>query len=184
MYPKWRKNVTLNLTDKREIVSQVNQVAANALSAVVADYRGISVAQMTELRKQARSNQVYLRVVRNTLLKRAVSGTEYECLADSFIGPTIIAFANEDPGAPARLLKDFSKEHEDFEIKALAVNGQMLAADKIDVLATLPTREEALTQLAVVTLAPVTKLVRTFNDVPGRAVRVVAAVRDQKQEAA
>lgn len=176
--------MTLNLTGKREIVSQVNQVAASALSAVVADYRGVSVTEMTELRKQARANQVYLRVVRNTLLRKAVSGTEYECLIDTFVGPTIIAFASEDPGAPARLLKDFSKEHEDFEIKALAVNGQMLAANKIDVLASLPTREEALTQLAVVTIASVTKLVRTLNDVPGQAVRVMAAVRDQKKEAA
>ena len=176
--------MTLNLTGKQEIVSQVNQVAANAISAVVADYRGVSVAEMTELRKKARENQVYLRVVRNTLLRRAVSGTDYECLADVFVGPTIIAFASEDPGAPARLLKDFSKEHEDFEIKGLAINGQMLAANKIDVLASLPTLEEALTKLALVTLAPVTKLVRTFNDVPGKAVRVMAAVRDQKKEAA
>ena len=132
----------------------------------------------------ARENNVYLRVVRNTLLKRAIEGTEYECLNEALVGPTILAFSQEDPGAAARVLKDFSKENDRFDVKALAVGGNLLAADQIDVLAKLPTYDQGIAILMSVILAPVTKLVRTVNEVPTKATRVVAAVRDQKQEAA
>jgi large subunit ribosomal protein L10 len=176
--------VAIRLEDKQQIVSEVNQAASSALSAVLADYRGVSVEDMTALRKNARENKVYLRVVRNTLLKRAVADTEFECIQEVLVGPTILAFSQEDPGAAARVLKDFSKENDDFEIKALSVGGQLMDASQIDVLAKLPTLDQARSMLMSVMLAPVTKLARTMNEVPSKVTRAVAAVRDQKQDAA
>lgn len=176
--------MAIRLEDKQQIVSEVNQAASSALSAVLADYRGVSVEDMTALRKNARENKVYLRVVRNTLLKRAVADTEFECIQEVLVGPTILAFSQEDPGAAARVLKDFSKENDDFEIKALSVGGQLMDASQIDVLAKLPTLDEARSMLMSVMLAPVTKLARTMNEVPSKVTRAVAAVRDQKQDAA
>lgn len=175
--------MALRLEEKQAIVAEVNQAAASALSAVVSDYRGLTVGQMTDLRLKAREKGVYLRVIRNTLARRAVEGTEYECLRDAFAGPTLLAFSNEDPGAAARLLKDYAKEHDALKVRALSVGGQLYGPEDIDRLASLPTRDEALSLLMAVMLAPVTKLARTFNDVPGRVVRVIAAVRDQKQAA-
>ena len=176
--------MAIRLEDKQQIVSEVNQAASSALSAVLADYRGVTVEDMTALRKNARANKVYLRVVRNTLLKRAVADTEFECIQEVLVGPTILAFSQEDPGAAARVLKDFAKENDDFEIKALSVGGQLMDASQIDVLAKLPTMDQARSMLMSVMLAPVTKLARTMNEVPSKLTRVVAAVRDQKQDAA
>ncbi|MFT5083309.1 MAG: large subunit ribosomal protein L10 [Lentisphaeria bacterium] len=174
----------IGLEDKKAIVADVNETAANALSLVVADARGVTVGAMDILRKEARENGVRLRVVRNTLAKRAMQGTEFECVNDALVGPSIFGFSMEDPGAAARLFKDFAKKQDQFEVKALAVSGKLLAASQIDALATLPTLEQALGQLVRVMIAPVTKLVRTFNEVPTKVTRVVAAVRDQKQDAA
>ena len=176
--------MAIRLEDKQQIVSEVNQAASSALSAVLADYRGVTVEDMTALRKNARANKVYLRVVRNTLLKRAVADTEFECIQEVLVGPTILAFSQEDPGAAARVLKDFAKENDDFEIKALSVGGQLMDASQIDVLAKLPTVDQARSMLMSVMLAPVTKLARTMNEVPSKVTRAVAAVRDQKQDAA
>ena len=176
--------MAIRLEDKQQIVSEVNQAASSALSAVLADYRGVTVEDMTALRKNARANKVYLRVVRNTLLKRAVADTEFECIQGALVGPTILAFSQEDPGAAARVLKDFAKENDDFEIKALSVGGQLMDASQIDVLAKLPTLDQARSTLMSVMLAPVTKLARTMNEVPSKVTRAVAAVRDQKQDAA
>ena len=176
--------MAIRLEDKKAIVAEVNEAASGALSVVLADYRGITSGDMTSLRKQAREQNVYLRVIRNTLAKRAVEGTEYECVRDVLVGPTIFAFSMEDPGAAARLLKDFAKEKDKFEIKALAVGGELLGADQIDRLAKLPTREQALSMLVGTIQAPVTKLARTLNEVPSKVTRAVAAVRDQKKEAA
>ena len=176
--------MAIRLEDKQQIVSEVNQAASSALSAVLADYRGVTVEDMTALRKNARENKVYLRVVRNTLLKRAVADTEFECIQGVLVGPTILAFSQEDPGAAARVLKDFAKENDDFEIKALSVGGQLMDASQIDVLAKLPTMDQARSMLMSVMLAPVTKLARTMNEVPSKVTRAVAAVRDQKQDAA
>ena len=173
--------MALGLEQKQQIVAEVNEAAASALSAVLADYRGMTVAEMTTMRAKARETGVYLRVVRNTLAKRAIEGTEYECLDEAFSGPTLVAFSQEDPGAAARLLKDFSKEHEALEVKALSIGGEMLSADQIDLVAKLPTLHEARTMLAALLQAPVVKLARTFNEVPGKLVRTVAAIRDQKQ---
>lgn len=174
----------IGLKEKQAIVAEVNETASQALSAVMADYRGVSVDDMTALRKQAREAGVQVRVIRNTLARRAFEGTEYECMNEVMLGPNILAFSLEDPGAGARVFKDFAKENEDFEIKALSVGGKLLPADQIDALAKLPTRDEAIAMLMAVMQAPITKLARTLNDVPGKVTRVVAAVRDQKREAA
>ena len=173
----------IGLKEKQAIVAEVNETAQAALSAVMADYRGVTVDAMTKLRQSARESGVQVRVIRNTLAKRAFEGTDLECMNEVLTGPCIVAFAMEDPGASARLFKDFAKEQEAFEIKALSVGGKLLPAEQIDALAKLPTRDEALAMLMAVMQAPVTKLVRTMNDIPGRVTRVVAAVRDQKQAA-
>jgi large subunit ribosomal protein L10 len=176
--------VPLNLDDKKAIVAEVNETAAQALSLVVADARGVDVNDMNALRTKARAENVQLRVIRNTLAKRAFAETDYACVEDVLVGPSLFAFSMEDPGAAARLFKDFSKGNDSFEVKALSVSGQLLGKEQIDVLANLPTLEQALGMLASVTLAPVTKLVRTLNEVPTKVTRVVAAVKTQKEEAA
>ncbi len=176
--------MAIGLEDKKAIVAEVNETAISALSLVIADSRGVTVEGMTALRKTARENEVTLRVVRNTLAKRALVGTDYECVNDSLAGPSLFGFSMQDPGAAARIFKDFAKENGAFEIKALAVSGQMLGADQLDVLAKLPTRDQALSMLMSVMKAPVTKLVQTMNEVPGKLVRTLAAVRDQKEAAA
>lgn len=176
--------MALNLEDKKAIVADVNETASNAVSLVIADARGVNVVDMTELRKQARENNVDLRIVKNSLAKRAFEGTEFECIEGALAGPSLFGFSMEDPGAAARLFKDFAKTNEKFEVKALSISGQLLEKEQLDVLANLPTLEQALGQLVSVMIAPVTKLVRTFNEVPAKVTRVVAAVRDQKQDAA
>jgi large subunit ribosomal protein L10 len=176
--------VAIGLEDKKAIVAEVNETATSALSLIIADSRGVDADGMTALRKTARENQVTLRIVRNTLAKRALEGTEYECVSDSLVGPSLFGFSMEDPGAAARMFKDFAKENEAFEVKALAVSGQRLGADQLDVLAKLPTRDQALSILMSVMNAPATKLVQTMNEVPGKLVRTLAAVRDQKEAAA
>ncbi|MGO2234705.1 50S ribosomal protein L10 [Marinomonas sp. UCMA 3892] len=165
--------MALGLEDKKAIVAEVSEVAKTALSAVVADSRGVTVSSMTELRKEAREAGVYVRVVRNTLARRAVEGTDFECLAESFVGPTLIAFSNEHPGAAARLLKAFAKTNSKFEVKALAFNGELIPAGDIDRLATLPTYDEAIAKLMSVIQGATSKFVRTL-----------AAVRDQKEQEA
>jgi large subunit ribosomal protein L10 len=174
--------VPIGLKEKQAIVAEVNATASSALSAVMADYHGVSVSKMTTLRKDAREAGVEVRVIRNTLAKRAFEGTDFECLNEALLGPNIIAFSIEDPGAGARIFKDFAKGNAAFEIRALSVGGKLLPAEQIDALAKLPTRDQALSMLLSVMLAPVTKLVRTFNDVPGQITRVVSAVADQKQQ--
>ena len=165
--------MAIKLEDKKAIVAEVNEAAKAALSAVVADARGVTVSAMTGLRKEAREAGVYVRVVRNTLLKRAVEGTQYDVLNDVFKGPTLIAFSNQHPGAAARLFKDFAKGQDKFEIKAAAFEGKYLAANHIDVLASLPTRDEGIAQLMSVIQGATSKLARTL-----------AAIRDQKEAAA
>ena len=175
--------MALGLEDKKAIVAEVRETASKALSVVIADARGVSVGNLNALRKQAREQNVHVRVVRNTLAKRAVDGTEFECIAPALAGPSLLAFSMEDPGAAARIFKDFAKQVEAFEIKALAVSGRLMGAEQIDVLATLPTRDQAIAMLMSVMQAPVAKLVRTINEVPGKLVRTIAAIRDQKQAA-
>ena len=180
----WRAKVALNLEDKKSIVAEVSTIAASAHSAVAAEYRGLSVDEMTELRVKARNEGVYLRVVKNTLVKRAVDGTDFECMKDSLVGPLIMAFSQEDPGAAARLVKDFSKDHDKLIAKIISVGGEVLPVEQIERLAKLPNREQALSLLMAVMKAPIEKFVRTLNEPHAKLVRTVAAVRDQKQASA
>ena len=173
--------MALRLEQKREIVAEVNQAAASALSAVLADYRGLTVSEMTEMRAKARNSGVYLRVVRNTLAKRAVEGTQYECLNEAFVGPTLLAFSTDEPGSAARLIKDCVKDYDALEVKALSIDGKLLDAGQLDRVAKLPTKDEAIALLMAVMQAPIAKLARTLKEVPGKLVRTIAAVRDAKQ---
>ncbi len=176
--------MALRLEDKQQIVAEVNEVAAGALSAVVADYRGMTVGQLTELRAQARSGGVYLRVVRNTLAKRAVVGTEFECLDPALVGPSLFAFSLEDPGAAARVLKDAVKANDALEVRAIALGGKLMDGSQLDAVAKLPTKDQAISMLMSVMNAPVTKLAQTLDAIPTKLVRTVAAVKDQKEQAA
>lgn len=164
--------MALRLEDKKEIVAAVNQAASGAFAAVVADYRGLTVEQLTKLRSQARENNVYLRVVRNTLARRALQGTAFEVLNESLVGPTIIglSMSENDMGAAARLLKDFAKANEKLELKVAAYEGKVYAGAQIDLLASLPNRKQALTMLVSVMQAPVSK----FG-------RLLTALQEQKQ---
>lgn len=168
----------LQLEQKKMVVSEVSKVASSALSAVVADYRGLSVSEMDELRFKARQAGVYLRVVKNTLASKAVEQTAFECMQPCFSGPLILAFSMEEPGSAAKLFKDFAKQHSDLEVKNLAMNGVLMGPEKLEEMSNLPTREEALGMLCNVLQAPVTQLVRTMNEVPSRMVRVLSAVGD------
>ncbi|MFZ9034718.1 MAG: 50S ribosomal protein L10 [Francisellaceae bacterium] len=172
--------MALRLEDKKAIVAEVNAQASSALSAAVADYRGLSVNQMSDLRKQARETGVYLKVVRNNLARIAVKGTEFECMSDAFVGPLVLAFSKEEPGAAAKLFKNFTKTNQTLEVKSLAISGQLFGAEKLEEMSKLPGRLEALSMLASVMQAPVSKFVRTLNEIPSQAVRVFAAVGDAK----
>lgn len=172
----------LALEAKQAIVEEVNEVASVALSAVVAEYRGLSAAQMTELRAKARSQNVYIRVVRNTLARRAVENTEFTCMQDALCGPLLYAFSKDEPSAAARLLRDFAKQNEALKVTALSIGGQLLPRERIEQVATLPTKPEAIASLMRVMLGPITKFVTTLNQIPTQLVRTVAAVRDQKQQ--
>jgi large subunit ribosomal protein L10 len=176
--------VALTLEDKKQIVSEVAAVAADAHSAIAAEYRGLTVEQMTDLRKKARAGGVYLRVVKNTLARRALEGTDFECMNQGLTGQLLLAFSQEDPGAAARVIKDFAKQNEKLNVKLVAISGQLLGASELDRLASLPTKEQAISMLMALMKAPVEKLARTMNEVPGKLVRTVAAIRDQKQASA
>ena len=175
--------MALNFAEKQAIVAEVAEVAASAYSAVAAEYRGISVDDMTSLRAQARSNGVYLRVVKNTLARRAVEGTDFECMQDGLVGPLVLAFSQEDPGAAARVIKDFAKENKKLEVKLVAIGGKLLGPGDLETLAKMPTYDQAISLLMAVMKAPVEKLARTLNEVPGKLVRTVAAIRDAKEAA-
>ncbi|MCB1639426.1 MAG: 50S ribosomal protein L10 [Thiothrix sp.] len=178
--------MALTLEEKKQIVSEVSAVAASAHSAVAAEYRGLTVSQLTSLRKQAREGGVYLRVVKNNLAKLAVRDTDFECIQDGLVGPLLLAFSQEDPGSAARLIKDFIKDkaNEKLEVKFVAVGGQMLPASELDRLSKMPTRDQALAMLAGTLRAPLDKFARTLNEVPGKLVRTLAAIREQKEASA
>lgn len=173
--------MALNLADKKTIVSEVAAVAAEAHSAVAAEYRGLGVEDLTELRMKARQGGVYLKVVKNTLAKRALENTEFDCMRDGLVGPLILAFSQEDPGSAARVIKEFGKEHDKLKVTMLSIGGQLLEASDLDRLASLPTKDQAISMLMSVMKAPVEKFVRTLAEPHGKMVRTVAAVRDQKQ---
>jgi large subunit ribosomal protein L10 len=176
--------MALTLEEKKAVVAEVSEVAKGALSAVAAEYSGVTVEEMTALRVKAREDNVYLRVVKNTLARRALENTDFECMSERLTGPLILAFSQEDPGAAARVAKDFAKGNSRFEVTMLSVGGVLLEPSEIDKLAKLPTRDQAISMLMAVMLAPTEKFVRTLNAVPTKLVRTVAAIQDQKQQAA
>ena len=157
--------MALNLSQKQEVVAELADVAAKAHSLIAAEYAGITVGQMTLMRKKARENGVYLRVVKNTLASRAVEGTEYECVKDSLVGPLVYAFSTEEPGAAGRLIKEFAKGNDKLQPKLVAVGGQLYPASHVDVLASLPTREQALAMLARVLAEPASMFARAIKAV-------------------
>jgi large subunit ribosomal protein L10 len=173
--------VTLSLAAKKAVVQEVNQVASRAISAVVADYRGLSVNQMTQLRAKARKSGVYLRVVPNTLSRRAFEKTEFACLSDALVGPLFVALSLESPGDAARLLKEYAKTFEHLNVKAMAIGGVTYGAEQLDFMASLPTRDEALAKLMGVMKAPIEKFVRTMAEPQAKLVRVLAAIKAQKE---
>jgi large subunit ribosomal protein L10 len=174
----------LTREQKEAIVAEVAVVARSAQSAIAAEYRGLTVEQMTKLRHDARNAGVYLKVVRNTLARRALTDTGYACMSDSLKGPLLLAFSEEEPAAAARIVRDFAKDNDKLVVKVIALNGKLLAATDLVALATMPTREEALAQLLGVMKAPVEKLARTIKAPVDKLVKTVAAVREQKQAAA
>lgn len=164
--------MSLNLEGKKTIVEEVAEVAVNAKSAVAAEYRGMSVGEMTQLRVDARKANVYLRVVRNTLARRAVAGSDFACLQDELIGPLVLAFSRDDPSAAPRVMSDFAKTHKNLIIKAGVFNRALLQPSELQRLAQMPTRDVAISMLMAVMKAPLAKLARALG-----------AVRDLKEAA-
>jgi len=173
----------LNLEDKKALVAEVSAVAAKAQAVVAAQYRGLTVAQMTELRAKARAQGVYMRVVKNTLARRALAGTAFEPIGPSLKGPLVLAFSKDDPGAAARVVKDFAKANDKLVATLVSLGGQVLPGKDLEKVASLPTREQALSMLLGVLKAPIEKLVRTLAEPQAKLARTLAAVRDQKQAA-
>ena len=171
--------MALRLEDKKQLVKEVNAVAGDSVTAVAAEYRGLSVAEMTELRKEARNAGVYLRVVKNTLARRAVEGTDFECMQDTLKGPILLAFAKDDPGAAARVIKDFAKEHDALQAVSLSAGGQLLPGSDLKKLADLPTLDQARAMLLGVMVAPMSQMVRTLAEPPAMLARTMSARSSQ-----
>jgi large subunit ribosomal protein L10 len=172
--------MALRLEDKKALVKEVNAVAGDSVTAVAAEYRGLTVAEMTQLRKEARNAGVYMRVVKNTLARRAVEGTEFECMQDTLKGPILLAFAKDDPGAAARVIKNFAKEHNALQAVSLSAGGQLLPASDLATLADLPTLDQARAMLLGVMMAPMTKLARTLAEPSAMLARTLSARGSQE----
>lgn len=171
--------MALDFQSKQALVAEVNAVAASALSAVAAEYRGLTVGEMTNLRANARSSGVYIKVVKNTLAKRAVEGTEFECMQDAFKGPLLLAFSKEDPGSAARVVKDFAKEHDNLVTVSVSIGGQLFEAADIDRLAALPTLDEARAMLLRTLQGPLTQFVRLLSE-PGVMIARTLQARSEQ----
>src|SRR5690606_11853461 len=176
------QTVSLNRNEKAAVIEEVSAQVANAQSIIVAEYRGIDVASVTVLRKSARESGVYLRVLKNTLARRAITGTPFEGLSDQLTGPLIYAIS-EDPVSASKVLSTFAKTNDKIVLKGGALPGSILDTNGVKALATMPSREELLSKLLGTMQAPVTQFVRTLNEVPTKFVRGLAAVRDQKEAA-
>ncbi|HJT61818.1 MAG TPA: 50S ribosomal protein L10 [Burkholderiales bacterium] len=173
----------LSLEQKQAMVSEVAAKLQGAQTVIVAEYRGLNVERVTQLRSKARQSGVYLRVLKNTLARRAIKGTPFEKLSDQMVGPLMYGISH-DPVAGAKVLSEFAKENELFVIKAGAMPNAVMSVQEIKALAQLPSREELLSTLLGTLQAPMAKLVRTLNEVPGKFVRTLAAYRDSKEKAA
>ena len=172
--------MALRLEDKKALVKEVNAVAGDSVTAVAAEYRGLTVAEMTALRKEARDAGVYMRVVKNTLARRAVEGTDFECMQDTLKGPILLAFAKDDPGAAARVIKNFAKEHNALQAVSLSAGGQLLPGSDLAKLADLPTLDQARAMLLGVMMAPMTKLARTLAEPSAMLARTLNARGSQE----
>lgn len=172
--------MALTFAQKKEVVAELANVAANAESLVVADYAGLTVGQLTELRRMAREDGVYVKVAKNSLMRRAVEGTDYACITDALVGPLLYAFSTEDPGAAGRLVKEFSKANPKLEARMVAVGGEMYPSTHVDVLASLPTRDQALSMLLSVMSQPATMLVRLLAEPATQVTRVISQAGQKK----
>ena len=175
--------MALNFAQKEAIVAEIAEVAKSAYSVIGAEYRGLTVEQLTKLRVEARKSGVYVRVVKNTLARRALADTDFACMRDGLTGPLILAFSQADPGSAARVLEAFAKEHNKFQVRIIALGGKLLDPSEIGTLAKMPTYDQAVSMLMSVMKAPVQKLTSTLNEVPGKLVRTIAAIRDAKEAA-
>ena len=173
----------LNRQDKAAVIAEVSEIVSKSSTLVIAEYRGLSVEAVTKLRAQARKEGGTLRVVKNTLVRRAVEGTEFAGLADQFVGPLVYAFS-ADPVAAAKVLVNFAKDNDKLVIKGGAMANQVMDLEAVKTLASMPSRDELLAKLMATMNEPIAKFVRTINEVPARFVRTVAAVRDAKEKAA
>ena len=176
--------MALARNDKERIVSEVKEVASKASSLVISDARGLKVSELTEIRRKATDAGIHIQVIKNSLAKLAFDGTDFGCTNEVLSGPSLFAFSFDEPGAAAKLLKTYAKNYEALEIKALSVECQLLTGDQVDILANLPSREEAYGLIANVLQAPITKFATLLNEVPSKLARVLAAVRDKKQATA
>lgn len=174
--------MSLNRTEKAELIEEVSAQVANAQSLVIAEYRGIDVAAVTVLRKTARESGVYLRVIKNTLVRRALADSQFEGISDQLTGPLIYAIS-EDPVSAAKTLSDFAKTNPNIILKGGSLPNKVLDENGVKALATMPSRDELLSKLLGTMQAPITQFVRTLNEVPTKFVRGLAAVRDEKQDA-
>jgi len=174
--------MALNLSQKEEVVAELANVAKSALSLVAAEYAGLTVGQLTDLRKKARANGVFVKVAKNTLVSRAVEGTDYQCVQDALTGPLLYAFSKEDPGAAGRLVKEFAKANEKFKPRLVSIGGKAYPGTHVDVLASLPTRNQALSMLLSVMVQPATMLVRVLSEHASQIARVTQRVAESKQE--
>lgn len=175
--------MALNLAQKKEVVAELADVAAKAHSLVAAEYAGLTVEQLTQLRKKARETGVFLRVAKNTLVRRAVEGTDYMGAADQLVGPLLYAFSVEDPGAAGRLVKDFATANDKLKAKLVVFGGQIYPGSHVDVLASLPTHEQALAMFASLMAQPATMLARVMAEPASQLGRVLGQVREQKEAA-
>jgi large subunit ribosomal protein L10 len=175
--------VSLNLEAKKAIVKEIAEIAGNSPSAVAAEYTGLTVSDMTELRQSARDAGVYLRVVRNTLARRALEDTNLVCMREGLVGQLVLAFSKDEPGAAAKVVRDFVKKNDKLVVKLVALEGKLLQPSDIDALASLPSKEQAISMLMGMMTAPVAMLVRTLTEPHTKLVRTVKAVADQKQAA-
>lgn len=171
----------LSLERKQEIVSEVAGVAAKAPTAIAAEYAGLTVLDLTRLRRSAREAGVYLKIVRNTLARRALEGTRFECMREGLVGPLLLAFSGEEPGSAARIIRDFSRQNEKLVVRLVAVDGRLLPAGDIEKLANLPSLEQARSMLLGVMKAPMGKMVRLLAEPQAKFARLLAARRDQQQ---
>ena len=175
--------MALTLNDKQSIVAELNALMTDTITVAVAHYSELDVADMTELRKLGRERNVHIQVVRNTLAKRALSGTDFACLEPVLVGPTVLLSSKDAPGAAARLVKDFAKDHEKLKIQGIALNGELHGPEQLESVASLPTYDEAISTLMSVLQAPITKFVRTVREPVAQTVRAVSAVAESKQAA-